>query len=307
MNTIHCETSLKINSSLKNTYKIKEVISFSKLSIVYIGEQTFTGEQVIIKEFYPSDIALRDLDNVTVINRLPSTKSKFEELKAIFLNEALIMKQILHKNIVKYLTHFEENESIYIVMEYYNGIPLDLYINSYNLNDRTKLYDSVFLPLIDALFYMHKKGIIHRDIKPSNIIIDSNKNVYLLDFGSAVFYKTKIKHTILTTSGFSPLEQYSERSRQGIYTDIYSLAATLYYSLTDVIPIDVSKRVIEDKIKNVRVYNKSISLIMSKVIMWGLAVHSKKRCCSLKFIVFAIYVEKLTNKIMSLFKENYSN
>ncbi|MGE7948296.1 serine/threonine-protein kinase [Lysinibacillus sp. NPDC093688] len=301
MQAIQVELSLPANSVLNDTYKIKEEIATSKLSFVYIAENINEGNQLIIKEFFPNDIALRDLDNKTVVNRLPSTKQKFEDLKAIFLNEALIMQQINHHNIVKYMDHFEENESIYIVMEYYEGTLLDQYLKDFPINDREHLYTSIFLPLIGALSYLHKKGILHRDIKPSNIVIDSEGNPYLLDFGSAIFNKTAENHQIFTSPGYSPLEQYSNISEQGVYTDIYSLAATFYYSLTDIIPMDSSQRIIEDKIENVRKYNEKVSIILSRTIMWGLAVHAKKRCSSLKFMELAVGFENIVNRIKNYF------
>ncbi|WP_374966044.1 serine/threonine protein kinase [Lysinibacillus sp. RS5] len=297
MQVIQVELSLPTNSVLNDTYKIIEVIATSKLSFVYMAENTQEGNRIIIKEFFPNDIALRDLDNKTVVNRLPSTKQKFENLKAIFLNEALIMRQINHRNIVKYIDHFEENESIYIVMEYYEGTLLDQYLKDFPINDRDHLYTSLFLPLIGALSYLHKKGILHRDIKPSNIMIDSEGNPYLLDFGSAIFYKTAENYQIFISPGYSPLEQYSNVSEQGVYTDIYSLAATFYFSLTEIIPLDSSKRIIEDKIENVRKYNEKVSIILSRTIMWGLAVHAKKRCSSLKFMELAVAVGNIINRL----------
>jgi len=306
MQATQVELSLPINSVLKDTYKIKEVLATSKLSFVYIVENINEGNQLIIKEFFPNDLALRDLDNKTVVNRVPSTKQKFEDLKAIFLNEALIMQQINHQNIVKYMHHFEENESIYIVMEYYEGTLLDQYLKDFPINDREHLYTSIFLPLIGALSYLHKKGILHRDIKPNNIMLDPEGNPYLLDFGSAIYYKTAKDYQIFTSSGYSPLEQYSTISEQGVYTDIYSLAATFYFSLTDVIPPDVSQRLIEDKIGDVRTYNKNVSILLSKTILWGLEVQAKKRCSSLKYMKLVITIENIVNRIMNYFKVNNS-
>lgn len=301
MQATQFELSLPMNSVLKDTYKIKELIATSKLSFVYIAENINEANQLIIKEFCPNDIALRDLDNKTVVNRLPSTKQNFEDLKAIFLNEALIMQQINHHNIVKYMHHFEENESIYIVMEYYEGTLLDQYLKDFPINDREHLYTSIFLPLIGALSYLHKKGILHRDIKPSNIIVDSEGNPYLLDFGSAIFNKTAENHQIFTSPGYSPLEQYSNKSEQGVYTDIYSLAATFYYSLTNIIPMDSSQRIIEDKIENVRKYNEKVSVVLSRIIMWSLAVHAKKRCSSLKILEMAVNFENIVKKAKGYF------
>ena len=291
MQTTSAELSLPINNLLNNTYSIKRLLATSKLSFVYIAEYISTGEEFIIKEFFPLEIALRDLDNKSVINRLPSTKEKFQELKERFLGEACMLQQLNHQHIVKYRHHFFENGSIYIVTDYYEGVLLEQYIQRFSLSERHLLYQDIFLPLIDAITYLHNKGIIHRDIKPSNIMIDAKGQPHLLDFGSAVYYKTVTKYPIFTSPGYSPLEQYSMKGEQGIYTDIYSLMATLYYALTNKIPVDVSQRLIEDKIANVRKYNPKVSIFMSFTIMWGLQIETKKRCSSLKFIKNMIAIE----------------
>jgi len=300
---IQSEVSLSINSILNDRYIIKQVMAISKLSFVYRAEHISTKEQLVIKEFFPHDIALRDLDNRTVINRLPSIKKQFDVLKEIFLNEAFIMQHLRHQNIIQYKHHFTENNSVYIITAYYEGILLDEYVNKYTIKDRHHLYKEIFFPLVHALAYLHDKGIIHRDIKPSNILVDAQGKPYLLDFGSATYFENISEYPIFTSAGYSPLEQYSDKAKQGIFTDIYSLAATLYYSLTNVRPIDVSQRLIEDKLVDVRNYNKKVSIMMAQMLMWSLQVPIKKRCPSLKFIKYALNFEYKVQCLKTCFKK----
>lgn len=199
------------------------------------------------------------------------------------------MKELVNGNIVQYYDYFEANGSAYIIMAYCEGQLLDQYIR-----ENQEIYSADFLrktliPLLSAVKYIHKNGIIHRDIKPSNIMIDEEGIPRILDFGSAVYYKKDEGHAIVTTTSYSPLELHSASSKQGIPTDIYSLAAIFYYSLSGVAPLDMSQRLIEDGMKSVRKHNPKVSPIMSGIIMWGLAVQPKKGAFHYVFSRYLFY------------------
>lgn len=91
----------------------------------------------------------------------------------------------------------------------------------------------------EALTAVHNNGLLHRDVKPQNIMVRFGKSeAVLIDFGIArnfVFDQTK-KHTEYLTPGFGPIEQYEQLAKRGAYTDVYALAATLYFLLTGEVP-----------------------------------------------------------------------
>lgn len=294
MKIIDKELSLRENTILNKKYKVNKAISVSHLSIIYLAEEIESKKTLVIKEFFPKALVLRDLDHKTLVVKFPSKKKQFMKLKEQFFNEINILKNCCHKNIVTYIDSFEEHETVYLVMKYCDGQTLDRFIKERkNDIDKRKL-NEIFLSIINAVNYLHKKGIIHRDIKLSNILIDKNGNPYLIDFGSAVYMKTPQKDTIFTTAGYSPLELYSNQAKHSKRTDIYSLAATLYYCLSGgIVPIDCPKRIIEDPIENIKKYNHEISIIFSFVIMWGLTLKPRNRCFSLIFFKFAIFIDNL--------------
>lgn len=283
-------TNLEFFSFLKEFYVIKNLVKIGNLSIVYLAEDMRTNQVHIIKEFYPREIAIRDMDNQTVLSRLPSNKTKFNQLKELFIQEAIILQKLNCPYAVKYIEHFEENGTVYIVMQHFEGIPLNQYNNT---NDT---YTTIFLSLIEALNAMHQKGIIHRDIKPSNILIASDGTPCLIDFGSAMDYRVAKNVPIFTSRHYSPLELYSSKSKQSIRADIYSLSATLYYVLAKKPPIDISERLLEDKLVDIKKYNPNLNYFLRKTIMWALAIEQKKRCFSLKFIKLALLYEHLIKK-----------
>lgn len=145
-----------------------------------------------------------------------------------------------------------------------------------------------YFPIIEAVKAIHKKNYIHRDLKPNNIIIHRDKPV-LIDFGSAINYKNAARKKILLTPGFSPIEFYSEKTKQGPYSDIYSLAAILYYYITNEIPAEANERIIEDTLVPVSEY-KSINGLgfLEDVISKNLSLDYRKRCQSINSYKFAL-------------------
>ncbi|MBT8438822.1 MAG: serine/threonine protein kinase, partial [Gammaproteobacteria bacterium] len=161
-----------------------------------------------------------------------------------FLTEARTLARFIHPNIVRVLSVFEKNGTAYMVMEYAHGEDLStIYKKRAPLNEEK--YLDIFIPIMDGLALIHNAGFIHRDIKPANIYICEYDTPILLDFGSArqsLGSKTKAQ-TSLVTFGYAPFEQYNEGSgKQGPWTDIYSLGASMYVGITGEKPVEVFKR-----------------------------------------------------------------
>lgn len=103
---------------------------------------------------------------------------------------------------------------------------------------------AILTPVIMSLQTVHEAGILHRDIAPDNIIITKTGEVKLIDFGASRFATTSHSRslTVIIKPGYSPEEQYRSRSDQGPYTDVYSIAATLYKMITGKTPPDAMER-----------------------------------------------------------------
>lgn len=220
-------------------YEITKVIGRGGFGITYLAHDNNLDRNVAIKEFMPEDFATRESDS-TVHPKTGDQSQLYDWGLERFIAEARTLAKFNHPNIVRVLSVFEENNTAYMVMEYAIGKDLSRVYKKEPKFDEERLLDT-FIPIMDGLSLVHNAGFIHRDIKPANIYICENNSPLLLDFGSArqsIGGKTKAL-TSLVTFGYAPYEQYNEGSgKQGPWTDIYSLGATIYFGITGKKPVD---------------------------------------------------------------------
>ncbi|MFF2093624.1 serine/threonine-protein kinase [Paenibacillus sp. NPDC058174] len=268
------------------------MIHQSELSIVYKARETGTGETKLIKEFFPRRMAARGENRTAVVTRKLHVEA-FEELKLSFEREAEVLKALSHPGIIAFSDYIEMNGTAYIVMEYCKGITLEQYIKQSQGSPAE--IAAILRAVVDALAHVHERGFLHRDIKPANIMVEPGGGaVKLIDFGSAISCGSLNKQVIMTSTGYSPLEFYSETSRQDAVSDIYSLSATIYFAYAGQAPVDVKKRLFEDELQLLRTQNPRAGLILSQLIHWGLRMPLEKRCSSLRWIEAGLRWESMT-------------
>jgi len=232
---------------LLHWYEIKKILGRGGFGITYLAHDNNLSRDVAIKEFMPEDFASRE-SNSTVHPKNAGQKELYDWGLQRFVDEARTLAKFNHPNIVRVLSVFEENNTAYMVMEYAQGKDLSSIYKSSHRDTLGMTEDElldIFIPIMDGLALVHNAGFIHRDIKPANIYICDHNSPLLLDFGSArqsISGKTKAL-TSLVTYGYAPFEQYNEGAgKQGPWTDIYSLGASLYTGITGKKPVDAMAR-----------------------------------------------------------------
>lgn len=295
---------LEKGTILKNSYLIEELMGErSNFSIIYEAQDLINKRKVAIKEFFPKNIALRDMDKKTVLCKNSNFSKRFREEVDKFWNEGKIIQKIRGNNCVKCFDIFEENNTAYIVMKYHEGQDLEKHIREGVIGELEIFLEKIVYPITETIEKIHEYGYIHRDIKPSNIIMEDLHKPILIDFGSAINYRSEGEKNILVTPGFSPIEFYSEKSKQNIKSDVYSVAAMMYYYFSGETPPEATKRIIEDNIVDLSVYNEEIPFLLKKIIMKNLSMNIKNRDASMKKfrnnIKKAILFERVKRKFIN--------
>ena len=216
-------------------YQIESVLGRGGFGITYLTTDENLNQLVAIKEYLPHEFGTRSGDS-TVQPISVAQKDVYDWGLERFMSEAQTLAKFNHPNIVRVLTVFKENNTGYMVMEYEQGEDLSgIYKQKWNLSQRE--LEDVYYPIIDGLASVHKEGFIHRDIKPANIYIRSDGSPVLLDFGAARQAVGTKTLTSMLSIGYAPFEQYSDaQGKQGAWTDIYALGASLHQGITGVKP-----------------------------------------------------------------------
>lgn len=271
---------LKPGVILKERYKIEEVIGAGGFGITYRAWDPLLQSYVAIKEYYPSGIATRSADSSKVCVPVGQEQREYHRGRIRFLKEAQDVARFQSEpNIVSIYDYLEENDTAYMVMEYLHGCTLKQYIREHGGRLDTDHILHICLSVLDALAVVHKAGMIHRDISPENIFICEDLTVKLIDFGAAkqVYLDGEQTMSVVLKPGYAPPEQYAKKDKQGAWTDIYALGATLYFAATGEKPEESFGRVLEDTIKPVCEVNPEIPRAMSQVIMRAMSVKIEDR------------------------------
>jgi len=232
-----------------DTYRIESALGEGGFGITYLVRELNLDKLFAMKELLPDGIAMRRTGDTSYVEaKSSSSEDDFAATRKYFISEARILAKLKHASVVSVQRLMEANGTCYMVMDYVEGDTLGDYLKKQGgVLSGSEEFKKIFFPLMAGLELLHAQGIIHRDIKPGNIMVKPEGSPVLLDFGAATQVQSKtITITQMLSAGYSPFEQYTTRAKQGPYTDIYALGATMFKCITGRKPDDASDRVYGD-------------------------------------------------------------
>jgi serine/threonine protein kinase len=198
-------------------YKIESVIGKGGMGEVYLATHETIGRKVAIKSLLQNLIG-------------------HPEIRQRFINEAKVMSQLSHSNIVGLLDYHEEPDGLYLIMDYVDGTPLDELIKNVTGPIGGETCVNYVKQILEAFHYAHSRGMVHRDIKPSNVMITRDGQVKVLDFGIAKILDSGTSSLTKTGAQMGTVFYMSPEQVEGkeadVRSDIYSLGVTIYQIAT---------------------------------------------------------------------------
>lgn len=276
---------------LDGRYEIQEVVGVGGMAVVYKAYDNIDDRTVavkILKEEYLAN----------------------EEFRRRFKNESKAIAVLSHPNIVKVFNVSYGDRLQYIVMEYVEGITLKEYIEQ---QGKLGIKETVHftMQILRALQHAHDKGIVHRDIKPQNIMLLSNGNIKVTDFGIARFSYSDTK--TMTDSAIGSVHYISPEQARGDATDdradIYSVGVVMYEMLTGQLPfqsdnsVSVALMQLQNDPKNPRELNPNIPVGLEQIVMYAMQKNAKERYQSAAEMLLDI--EEFKRNPTIRFQKNY--
>ncbi len=289
---------LPTGTVLHGRYLTGKTLGIGGFGITYLAMDLEKKKKVAIKEFFPNGLAERTVTgtgggNISVSGE--QQRQYYQKGLDSFVREANTMRAFRNlEGIVQVFDFFRENNTGYLVMEYLPGMSLRVYTKVSGLPLKEDDVLELIWPVINSLAMIHRKGIIHRDISPDNIIYGMDHSITLIDFGAARQRTSDSNKslTIMLKHGYAPMEQYYTQGKQGAWTDVYAICATIYYLLSGKVPPDSISRFALDNMVPLRTMNSNVSAQVSNAIQKGLAIKIEDRYQTMEELITELYAGK---------------
>jgi serine/threonine protein kinase len=280
-------------------YLVGRVLGHGGFGVTYLGWDLKLERKLAIKEYLPREFATRAQGALTVVPFTGEGREHFDYGLRKFLAEgqALVRFQD-HPGIDSGLDYLEANGTAYLVMEYVEGQTLGDFLLQWP-GERLPPHVAVvtLMQVMDALRALHEQRLVHRDVSPDNIYVTETQQVKLLDFGSVrdALREHSQSMDVVVKRGYSPWEQYEKRGKIGSWTDVYSVAATLYRALVGQVPPESVGRLSHDTLEPPSRLGVELPEAVETALLAALAVEPADRTRT---------IEELQQPLLEIYRED---
>lgn len=276
---------LPLRTVLNNRFLVGRVISEGKFSITYLAYNLRARQKLIIKEFYPRDIARRNVGNPNLILSDLKNESDFNFGLGKFIEEGMALEKIKYlPGLARGQGSVRANGTAYQLTEFIEGPHLQEYLAGKGGQVSFHHLVRILTPVMVALEKAHEHHVLHHDIYPENIIVGRDGLGTLVDFTATRFELAQKWNMLssLSRPGYSPPEFYSEAPHVGPWSDIYSLAATMFFALTGQAPTAAADRLRKKPLPPPHEFGADITGETETVLLKALSLNPRERFQTMK-------------------------
>lgn len=279
---------LKPGTILREVFMVGLIIEHNGEGITYTAYDINEKKRVRIRELFPDRLCVRD--QLGSVNVKLGCEIQFKSLKDDYAELSRQLIDFRSNNCLLRAKHlFVQNNTLYTVYDDVAGVTLTRYLIDCAGELSWDETEALFLPLIHTIKMLNSNGIIHRGIGPDTIIVTRNNELKLTGVCTSGVraYNSELKPELY--EGYAAPEQYQKCISYGEWTDVYSISAVLYKTLTGTMPPTVQVRDANSRITTPIQLNPNIPQAVSDAIVRGLAYNKSERTQQIKDFIGELY------------------
>ena len=289
--------SLPVGTLLAGRYTVGEMQSIDGEGILYRGVENVGRFRVTIKEYMPLTLSAERGTDALLRPKLGS-EVLFKTTRMDFADLYRSIQRITPANgLEAVLDVFEENNTVYAVMENPGGIPLQQWLDERPSPVSAETARNMLQPVFDGVAAMHQVGLVHRGICPENIRVLENGRARLTGYATVGLRTAGSGLHEQLYEGYSAPEQYSTTEFEGRYTDEYSLAAVVYRMVCGQSPVPAAQRLVSDSNPRARTLERAVPEYVSDVLWMGLQLRPAERIQTVPQLFRALSSQEYTTEL----------
>ena len=295
--------SLPVGTVLAGRYTVGEIQSIDGEGILYRGVENNGRFRVTIKEYMPLTLAA-ERGRDCYLRPKPGSEVLFKTTRMDFADLYRSIQRITPANgLEAVLDVFEENNTVYAVMENPGGRPLQKWLEDHPGPVEPAAACAMLQPVFEGVAAMHQVGLVHRGICPENIRVLDNGRARLAGYATVGLRTAGSGLHEQLYEGFSAPEQYSTAEFEGRYTDEYSLAAVFYRMVCGLSPVPAAQRLVSDSNPKARTVNPALPVYLSDVLQYGLRLKPVERIQTVPQLFRALSSQEYTQELTRTMKQ----